>query len=311
MNNKHLIGSIFGIVFLFAAYDSVYTVSEMEQTIVTQFGKPIGEGIRDPGLKFKIPFIQKVNRFEKRYIQWDGDPNEIPTSDKTFIWVDVTARWRITNPLLFLQRIGSESRAGLVLNNLINGSLRDLVTRNSLIEIILSSDGKKEYLIAADKARIDESLNIKVGRDKFSELIVENINSEMSKNGVEVTDVLIKRLNYTEKVRERVFERMISERKRIAAELRSEGEGLKSEILGAMQKDLNQIESEAFRQAEIIKGDADQTALKISGTAFNVNPDFYSFWVTLQAYSDVLKENTKLVIDSDSDIYKFLKNSSK
>ncbi|MBL0691525.1 MAG: protease modulator HflC [SAR324 cluster bacterium] len=307
--NKNIISSIIGIAIIFAAYDSAFVVTEVEQVVITQFGKPIGDSIKKPGLKFKIPFIQKVNTFEKRYIQWDGDPNEIPTSDKTFIWVDANARWRIKDPLVFMQRIGSTARAGLVLNNLINGSLRDLITKSNLIEVIISSDWKEEYLLTTEKSRLAERRNIKVGRDKFSDLIVKNIKNEMSKNGIEVADVLIKRLNYTEKVQRRVFDRMISERNRIAAELRSQGEGLKSEILGAMQKKLSSIESDASRKAEEIKGTSDAEAIKISGLAYSKDPEFYQFWTTLQSYEEVLGKNTRLVIDINSDLYKFLSRS--
>jgi len=302
---------VVGLFFiLFAAYDSFFIVKETQVAIVTQFGRPVGSSILKPGLNFKLPYVQKVNYFEKRYIQWDGDPNEIPTSDKTFIWVDASARWVIRDPLLFMQRLGSEARANLVLNNLINGALRDLVTKNKLIEILLSSDWKEEYLQTTEKARLQESRNIKVGRDQFSNLIVENTKEEMAKNGIEVTSVLVKRLNYTEKVLERVYERMISERKRIAAELRSEGEGLKSEIIGRMNKDLNEIQSEAMKKAEIIKGKADAKAIAINGAAFQQDPEFYRFWVTLRSYKTILGANTSLVIGLDSDLYRYL-NSAK
>ena len=306
MSSKGIISSVIGVIVLFTLFDSLYIISEVEQAVVTQFGKPVGDSITDPGLKFKLPFVQKINRFEKRYIQWDGDPNEIPTSDKTFIWVDTASRWRIKDPLLFMQRLGSNVRAEIVLNNIINGALRDLVTRNDLIEIILSSDWKEEYLQTTERSRVDESRNIKVGRDKFSELIVSSTKSEMERNGIEVTDVLIKRLNYTTQVQERVFERMISERKRIAAELRSQGEGLKSEILGAMQKSLNEIESTALRRSEELKGTADGEAIRINGLAYSKDPDFYRFWAALQSYDQVIGDNTRLVIDIKSDLYRYL-----
>ncbi len=306
MKKFNILSTIVLIFALIAGYDSVYTVSEMEQVVLTQFGKPVGNSVVTPGIQFKTPFIQNVNRFEKRYIQWDGDPNEIPTSDKTFIWVDATARWRIVDPLLFLQRIGSVSRADSILSNLINGSLRDIITKNPLIEVLLSSDWKEEYLQTTERTRINESRSIKVGRNAFSSLVVQSTKQEMERNGIQLEDVLITKINYTEQVQERVFERMISERKRIAAELRSQGEGQKAEILGAMEKTLNEIQSEAMRTAEQTKGKGDAEAIAIGGRAYSRDAEFYKFWVTLQAYKRIVGPNTKLIIDINSDLYKYL-----
>lgn len=291
---------------LFIAYQSFYVLNETQQAIITQFGKPVGEPITTAGLKFKLPFFQKVTYFEKRVIKWDGEPNEIPTNDKTFIWVDTTARWRIKDPLTFLQRLGNEARAKVVLNDLIDGAVRDLVTKNNLIEVILSSDWKPEYSVSTEQGSAKQR-EVKIGRDKFSELVLISAKRVIDSYGIELLDVLVKRINYTDTVRDRVYDRMISERKRIAAEKRSTGEGQKAEILGKLERELNLITSTAFKETEAIRGRADATATEIYGKAYGADPEFYAFYTTLQNYKQIIGPNTTLVIDADSDLYKYTK----
>lgn len=300
---------ILGVLVLFVGYSSFFVVDERNQVVITQFGKPVGDPVTTAGLNFKLPFIQKITYFDKRILKWDGKPNEIPTNDKTFIWVDTTARWRIVKPLVFLQRLNNTDRALSVLSNIIDGAVRDLITRNDLIEIILSSDWRKEYAVSTEAAT-RESRVVTVGRDRFSNLVLEAVKQLTTDYGIEVLDVLVKRLNYTQQVRERVYDRMISERQRIAAEIRSEGEGEKAEILGKLERELNTIQSEAFRESETIRGTADALATRIYGQAYGAAPEFYAFYSTLESYKTILKENSKLIIDADSDIYKYIKDQT-
>ncbi len=298
--------SIVLLAIIFVGFNGFFVVDEGEQAIITQFGQPIRETIKDAGLYFKIPFVQKTHYFDKRILKWDGDPNEIPTQDKKYIWVDTTARWRIKDPLLFLQRMNNINRATSRLNDLINGSVRDFVTKNSLVEIIRSSDWNKTFTQTTEKTQKKEI--IEVGRDKFSQIVLNNVSTVAGSFGIEVLDVLVKRINYTIQVRETVYARMISERQRIAEQRRSEGEAKKAEILGDMEKQLKDIESSAYKKAEEIRGDADAKATKIYGDSYNQDPEFYAFLTTLDSYKQVLGANTRLVLQADSPIFSYLKS---
>lgn len=297
------------LVLAFVAYNVYFIVDEGEQTVVTQFGEPIGEAVTEAGLYFKIPLIQKVHYFDKRILKWDGEPNEIPTQDKKYIWVDTTARWKIVDPLLFLQRLNNINRAMSRLDDLINGAVRDFVTKNDLIEIIRSSDWKKSYTQTTETT--EQEKDIKVGRDKFSQIVLNNVANTAEGFGIEMLEVLIKRINYTTKVRETVFARMISERQRIAEQKRSEGEAEKANILGSMDKQLKEINSAAYKTAEEIRGNADALALEIYGNAYNKDPEFYAFLVTLESYKEILGENSRLIIQSNAPIFNYMKNIKK
>ena len=196
-------------------------------------------------------------------MKWDGQPNEIPTKDKKYIWVDVTARWKVADPLLFLQRMGNMNRAYLRLSDLINGSVRDFVTKNVLAEVVQSSDWDPSYSSSSEKGTDEVRLKIKVGRDKFSELVLIEVAKTAEGYGIELLDVLVKRVNYTNQVREKVYSRMISERQRIATQRRSEGEAIKAEVLGAMEKDLSRITSQAYKESVMIKGEADAKVTRL------------------------------------------------
>ena len=300
--------SFFSIILLalaFLGYNAVFVVDEGEQAIITQFGKPVRSTFTEAGLYFKTPIVQKVHKFSKKILKWDGDPNEIPTNDKKYIWVDTTARWRISDPLLFLQRVNNMNKASFTLSDLINGAVRDFVTKNDLVEIIRSSDWTKSYT-STEETTDAEEYDVKVGRDRFSRRVLNEVSQVTSGYGIELLDVLVKRINYTTQVRNTVYARMISERKRIATQIRSEGEAQKAEILGEMERALKEIESEAYRTAQKIRGEADGVATKIYGDAYSVDPKFYEFWITLDSYKDVLKNNTRLVIQADSPLYKYL-----
>ncbi len=284
-------------------YDGFFILKEGQQAMITQFGKPIGDAKTEAGLYFKTPFVQDVNYFDKRVQIWDGEPNQIPTNDKTYVYLDVTARWRITNALQYMQAVKTESRAKSLLDDIIDGTVRDMVNKNNLIEIIRSSDWSTATMT---KKNIDNTPP-KKGRDVISDMVLEAAAKVTPQYGIELLDVIFKRVNYIESVRLKVYDRMISERKRIAAEKRSTGEGQKAEILGKVERELKVVLSEADRQASEIKGKADAEATQIYGDIYGQDPEFFSFYKTLESYSEVLGDNTSLVLSSDSDLYKYLK----
>ncbi|MEA3468487.1 MAG: protease modulator HflC [Thermodesulfobacteriota bacterium] len=285
-------------------YDGFFIIKEDQQAMITQFGKPIGEPKTDAGFYLKMPFIQDVNYFDKRVQIWDGDPNQIPTNDKTYVYLDVTARWRITDALQYMQAVKTESRAQSLLDDIIDGTVRDMVNKNDLIEIIRSSDWSLETMANPNLTERPP----KHGRDKISEHVLEAAAKVTPQYGIELLDVMFKRVNYIESVRLRVYDRMISERKRIAAEKRSTGEGKKAEILGKVERELKVILSEANREASEIKGKADGTATKIYGEIYSKDPDFFAFYKTLQSYSTVIGDNTSLILSAESDLFNYLQN---
>lgn len=296
------------VMAVLVVYDGFYILEEGKQVVVTQFGAPVGDPVTEAGLHLKMPFLQKTNSFEKKIQIWDGNPNQIPTNDKTFVFLDVTARWRITDALRYLQAVGgSESRAQSLLDDIIDGTVRDMVNKNDLIEIVRSSDWSEATMSVGISA---ESMGTKpeMGRDKIAEIILKIAGQATPQYGIELIDVMIKRVNYIESVRTKVYDRMISERKRIAAEKRSKGEGQKAEILGTVEKELKEIMSGANREAVTIKGKADAEATKIYGLAYSQDADFYEFLKTLESYEKLIGPNTSLILSSDSELYKYLNN---
>ncbi|MCW5201945.1 MAG: protease modulator HflC [Candidatus Electrothrix communis] len=289
-------------------WDGFYILREGKQAVITQFGAPVGKSETTAGLKFKVPFIQHVRYFEKRILIWDGDPNQIATNDKTFIFMDNTARWRITDSLLFLQAVGTEMRAQTLLDDIINGAVRDLVNQNDLIEIIRSSDWNKDYSFARSR---EEEMNRapQKGRDKISEMVLQQASKDTQKYGIELIDVMFKRVNYIQSVREKVYSRMISERKRIAAEKRSLGEGRKAEILGKVDRELKEITSEAKREATEIRGAADAEATKLYGESYNKNVEFYFFQKSLESYRNIIGANTSLILSPKSELLQYLEST--
>lgn len=283
-------------------YDGFFILKEGKQAMITQFGAPVGTPKTQAGFHLKLPFVQDVNYFDKRVQIWDGDPNQIPTNDKTYVYLDVTARWRITDALQYMQAVKTEARAQSLLNDIIDGTVRDMVNKNDLIEIVRSSDWS---LATMTNPRGNEGPPT-VGRDGISDKVLEAAAKVTPQYGIELLDVMFKRVNYIESVRLKVYDRMISERKRIAAERRSTGEGKKAEILGKVERELKVILSEANREASEIKGKADGTATQIYGDIYGQDPDFFSFYKTLQSYSKVIGKNTSLILSADSDLFRNL-----
>jgi membrane protease subunit HflC len=301
---------LIALAVLIIAMNTLFVVDETEQVIITQFGEPVGEAIRTAGLKAKIPFIQNLHFFDKRILEWDGESNQIPTSDKKFIWVDTFIRWRIYDPLLFYQTNRSMTQGYSRLEDIIDGVTRDIITQNDLFEIVRSTNRTLEFSIDFDAEFMGEAIpEIRSGREKVADDICNTAYPLLKEYGIELIDVKIKRVNYIESVRKQVYDRMISERLQIAQRYRSSGQGRAAEILGRLQRDLNEIESEAYREAQQIKGQADAEAIAIYAHAYNRDPDFYAFMRSLEAYKKTMTDKSTLIISTDSDLYRFLKRA--
>ena len=304
-----IIGILVILVIALFLTGAVYILDETRQVVITQFGRPIGEPITAAGLHFKMPLIQRAQYFEKRLLDWDGDPNQIPTKDKRYIWLDTTARWRITDALKFLQSVGTESGAHARLDDIINSATRDAITSHLLVEAIrntnriLESTEKEEVVVFTEEALE----KITVGRETLAGLILDKAKVLAPQYGIELIDVRIKRISYVEAVRRKVYERMIAERKRAAEQYRSEGQGKKAEIEGQMGKELKQITSEAYRKAQGIRGKTDAETTRIYADAYNKDPAFYSFMKTLETYRKTIDEKSTIILTTDSDYYRYLK----
>ena len=285
--------------------NSLYVVDMTQQVVITQFGKPIGDAVADPGLKIKVPFIQKVNVFDKRILEWDGSPRQVPTRDKRYIWVDTFARWRIIDPLKFMQSVSDENGAHARLDDVIDAITRDLLTSHDLIEVVRNTDRAME-IFELDVPR-EAQVEIMVGRLGITREVLERAADQMPRYGIELIDVQIKRVNYVEEVRQKVYERMISERQRIAERYRSEGQGQSAEIRGQKEKELQRITSEAYRVAEELKGKADAEASAIYADAFGRDAEFYSFLRTLESYKTTLDDKSTLILTTDGDYFELLK----
>ena len=313
MQNKGTIALIALIVFVFIVlFSSAFVVSETDQVIITQFGRPIGDPITTPGIKFKIPLIQKANFFDKRFLEWDGDPNQVPTKDKRFIWVNTYARWRITDPLLFFQRLRDERGAQSRLDDILDGETRTAIANHELNEVVRSSNRTPLY---DDSYILSEEANslsvIKTGREKIMGEMLQAAKERVQDLGIEVLDLRFKRINYIEEDREKVYDRMITERKRIAEKFRSEGSGEASIILGQKERELKKITSEAFRKAEEIKGRADAEATRIYAGAYDRNDEtreFYRFLKTMETYETTFSSDDWLILSSENEFYKYLKS---
>ncbi len=318
MTAKILIPAIIIIIIIIVvipfAASMFYVVREGEQVVITEFGGPVGRPITSAGLKTKKPFIQKVHRFDKRILQWDGSPNQITTKDKKFIWLDTTARWRIIDALKFYETLGTEDFAQSRLDDIIDSAARDLITSQLLTEAVRDSN----RLLELDLGQLEEEETqssaeplerIEIGRENITRMIFEKAQESMPDLGIKLVEVRIKRINYVEEVRKKVFARMISERERIAAKYRAEGEGEAADIQGQKQKELERIQSEAYKKAEQLKGKADAEAIQIYAEAHGKDPEFFAFTQTLETYRKIGNENTRLILTTDSDLYKYLKNS--
>jgi len=314
MKNALKIGLGFIVLAIVVAFSGTfYTLQEGEQAVIVEFGRPVGEPITEAGLHVKLPLIQEVRRFEKRILIWDGDPNQIPTKGREFIWVDTTARWRIADAKKFLESVATEGGARSRLNDIIDSVVRDQVSGSELVELVRSASWvvPEGEILEEVPAEVREELKKAVvrGREELTRTVLAEARKVIPQYGIELVDVRIKRLNYVESVREKVYARMISERKRIAAQFRSEGEGRSAEILGTMEKELRQIRSTAYRRVQEIRGKADAEATRVYGAAYSGDPEFYAFSRTLEAYKESQNENSVVILTTDSDYYRYLKQS--
>ena len=305
MNREYLAAAVLvGALVVYSA--SAYSVGEAEQVIITQFGDPVGSLIAEPGLHFKLPFVQQASYFDKRFLEWDGNPNQVPTKDKRFIWVEACARWRIVDPLRFFERLRDERGAQSRLDDILDGETRNAVARYDLIELVRNSNRSREDIpIEGDEE--EAILNpITKGRDQVSREILARAAERTADLGIELLDLRIKRINYVEEVQRDVFARMIAERQRIAELYRSEGQGEAARIQGERERELQRIQSEAFKEAEGLRGKADAEATGIYAAAYGRDADFYAFTRSLESYEKVMDTGTMLILDTESDFLKYL-----
>ena len=298
--------------FIIVLFDATYIIKETNQVIILQFGKPIGDAVTKPGLHIKVPFIRKATYFEKRWLEWNGDANQIPTLDKKFIWIDTYARWKISDPLIYFQRVRDERGAQSRLDDIIDGETRNAIANYDLVEVVRSSNRPFEVTEEAGVlSEREESAAIETGRDQITNIILEASSKITPEFGIELKDVRIKRINYIEEVRQDVFDRMIAERQRIAAKYRSEGDGRSAEIRGEKERELKKITSEAYRTSQEIKGTADASATRIYAEAYNLDPEFYQFMRTLETYRIVMDQETLLLLSTDTEFLKYLKKTTR
>ncbi|HBR13949.1 MAG TPA: protease modulator HflC [Candidatus Omnitrophica bacterium] len=296
---------------LLLASGAFFEVDETQQVVLTQFGELVGQPITKAGLYFKMPFIQKANYFDKRILEWDGDPDQIPTIEKRLIWVDMTARWRIIDVLTFMKTMGTEQNAQSRLDDILDAKSRDVIPSHKLIEVIRNSNrllegGARSSLESSTDELTETALeSIKEGREVLSRKVFELASASIREFGIELVDVKIKRINYVEEVRNKVYERMISERKRAAEKFRSEGQGKRAEVEGQMAKELEQINAEAYKKSQEIKGKADALAIKIYADAYNNDPEFYSFVKTLESYKKTAGQQTTMILSTQNEFFKF------
>ena len=306
MSPRYLLAIVVLVAAFVALMGAAYRVSETEQVVITQFGNPVGDPVTEPGLHFKLPFIETANYFEKRFLEWDGSPNQVPTRDKRFIWVDTYARWRIVEPLLFFQRLRDERGAQSRLDDILDGETRNAVARNDLIELVRSSNRDPNDVLAESEEEQTILNKIEKGRERISREILERASMRTADLGIQLLDLRIKRINYVDEVQQDVFARMIAERRRIAELFRSEGQGEAARIQGERERDLQRIQSEAFRTAEELRGKADAEATDIYAGAYNRDADFYAFTRSLESYEKIMDPQTMFILGTDSELLKYL-----
>ena len=305
MNSSRLVSYVIGLVLLFVLGSSLYTVTEVSQAIITRFGQPVGEPVVEPGLHMKVPFIDTANMFERRFLEWDGFPNQVPTRDRRFIFVDTYARWRITDPLLFFQRVRNELGAQARLDDILDGETRNAVARHDLIEIVRTSN-REPTITPGDQEEADVLDPITTGREQITQEILRAAAAAVGEYGIELLDLKFKRINYVPEVQQDVFARMIAERNRVAEEFRSEGQGESARIQGERERDLARIQSEAFRTAEELRGTADAEATAIYAAAYNRDASFYAFTKSLETYEKTMDPSTVFILGTDSELMRFL-----
>lgn len=304
-----LVGIAAGIVLV---YSAAYVVDETEQVVITQFGRVVGQPVTEPGLKFKLPFFQVANFFPKNLLTWDGDPGQINTKDKTYIWVDTFARWKIVDPIKYFQTVNNEMAAIERLDDIIDPAMRNLVTSYPLVESVRNTSRPMDtFESVVDENRKRDQYKIDLGRDEITKRIVEQAKGKLAQFGIELVDVKIKRINYIENVRQAVYNRMIAERNQIAEKYRAEGQGEASNIRGEKEKELQVIKSQAYKDSQKLKGEADATAIQIYADAYGSDPDFYAFLKTMEVYKKTMGKDSTLVLSTDSDFMKYFKGIEK
>ncbi len=308
MKNRTLLIVLSGALLLVLS-SALYIVNETEQVVITQFGEPVGSPVTTPGLHLKMPFIQKANFFDKRFLEWDGDANQVPTKDKRFLWVDTYARWRISDPLKYFQRLRDERGAQSRLDDILDGETRSAVARHDLVEVVRSTNRKPEEVLVGSEEETAILEEIEKGRPGITQEILERASSRTPDLGIELIDFRLKRINYVEEVQQDVFARMIAERKRIAERYRSEGQGEAARIRGERERDLKQIQSEAYRTAQEISGKADAEATGIYADAYNRDAGFYAFSKTLETYEQTADPGTLIILTTESQLLRYLKKS--
>jgi membrane protease subunit HflC len=299
-----LIGA--GIVVLILLTSGLYIVDETEQVIITQFGEPVGDAVTTPGLKVKVPLIQTANFFDKRFLEWDGDANQVPTRDKRFIWVDAYARWRISNPLTYLERLrGDENTAQSRLDDILDGETRNAIARSDLVQVVRTSN-REPLTTEGDQEETGVLDDIETGRADITAEIRQTAAPRLAELGIELVDFQLKRINYVAEVQQDVFARMIAERQRIAQQYRSEGEGEAARIRGERERDLQAIQSEAYRQAQETRGVADAEATRIYADAYNRDGSFYAFMKSMETFESAIDSDTLLILTTDGELFQYL-----
>lgn len=308
MKTKIILLAFLALIIIIGLSGSAFIVQEKDQVVITQFGRPIGKAVTEPGIYFKVPFIQVANYFEKRYMEWNGDPNQVPTKDKKFIYVDTYARWQITDPLQFFKRLTNERGAQSRIDDILDGDTRNFIANNNIEEAVRTSNRTP---VSSDSEIISDSLAvIYVGRERIQKEILASANKQTADLGIEILDFRFKRINYVQEVQDQVYERMKSERFRIADKFRSEGQGEASRINGEKERELKSIQSNAFREAEQIKGKADAAAASIYAQAYdqsNQSRNLYSFLKSMETFEKTFDNKTSIFISTDSELYKYLK----
>jgi membrane protease subunit HflC len=325
MGRVHVVLLAVALIAAVVLYNSAYVIDETEQVVITQFGRIVGDAKKTPGLKFKVPFIQKVNYFPKNLLEWDGVPGQIPTKDKTYIWVDTFARWRISDPIVYFQTVKDEFSGLKRLDDIIDPAMRDLISAYSLVESVRNTDrpmdtfdaiqGQAIQGLEGDKEGEEPPkrmvrYRVDLGRAEIARQIEKQAREKLADFGIQVVDVKIKRINYIDSVRSSVYGRMIAERNQIAEKFRAEGQGEASNIRGEKERELQVIKSQAYKQAQEIKGNADAEATRIYAGAYGQDPEFYAFVKTMELYKNTLEKNSTVILSTDSDLMKYFKKSS-
>jgi membrane protease subunit HflC len=309
MKNKSIGIIVLVVVLVIGFFQCTFVVKETEQVVITQFGRPIGDAKTEPGIYFKVPFIQNANSFEKRYMEWNGDPNQVTTKDKKYIFVDTYARWQITDPLMFFKRLTNERGAQSRLDDILDGETRNFIAKNNIEEVVRTSSRQPE-IDSLSPFMNDTLYPVAVGRDKMQEMILKSSNAQTKDLGIEILDFRFKRINYVREVQAQVYERMKSERYRIADKFRSEGQGEASRINGEKDRELKNIQSGAFKTAEEIKGKADAEAASIYSNAYNRSSksrNLYGFVKSMETLEKTITSKTSIILTTDSELFKYLK----